>query len=154
MRGSSAVAAVEYAYHLIHYQHPELPPLRDVLCLVELPDPRHSAWMHEPAKKGDPYVLVLGTDTLTHARHALYMVLHEAAHILAHRLGVQDIRSDRKYHTTGYKRTAAELGIKAERSTLRPQDGYAFTKPDPAANLDVIYADAITRFDQLKGPRR
>lgn len=122
-----------------------------MLCLVELPSPRHAGWSQEPARRNEQFVLTLTTDALRDPQWAMETVLHEAAHLRCAVLGVRDVRADGRYHTTRFAAAARGLGLRAYES-LNPKDGWAITPMDLATT--PRYRKYIERFAALgKDPR-
>ena len=142
---SQLLAALEACWAAIARLHPELPA---AVVVVGAGSGSRGLWKwgHFAALRwrrladGDalPEVLVAGEGLRRPAPEVLTTLLHEAAHAIADRRGVQDTSRDGRYHNRRYRAIAEEVGLDVD---LAPPYGHTHTtlRPETAER----YADQV-----------
>jgi hypothetical protein len=116
--GSELVSALEDAWAAIRRDHPELPPAVLITGAgtlgtrsgVRLGHFAASRW-HGDAAGALGEIFVGGEGLARGAGPVLATLLHEAAHVLAHRRGIKDTSRQGRYHNRRFKALAEELGL-------------------------------------------
>lgn len=110
-------------WDLLREREPQLPAVTvNVVPAIG----RTQAWLRFAPSLGDTHVLqTLPTALARHPREVVCQVAHEAAHALAHVLGVADTSKRGRYHNSRFRALAEHMGLEW-RGGNPPQDvGYA-----------------------------
>ena len=90
---------------------------------------RTRAWLRYTPSLGDTHVLQVRPDALAHRpREVVCQVAHEAAHALAHVLGVADTSKRGRYHNARFRTLAEHLGLEWRGGNPPHDVGYADMK--------------------------
>jgi hypothetical protein len=156
------ITALEHAWSTIRSSHPEVPAAvlitgsgsesgRNMLRLGHF---AASRW--HGAGEGDEIdeIFVGGEGLERGAAPVLATLLHEAAHALARRRGVQDTSRQGRYHNQRFKALAEELGLHIDK---HPVIGWSLTTlPDATAQRYAAVIEdlerAITIYRRHEGP--
>jgi hypothetical protein len=145
---SPLVAALEQVWAAIRRRHPEVPEV--VVVVAAGGEGRRLRWGHFASGRWQlpagrrPEVLVGGEGLRRPAREVLGTLLHEAAHGLADRRGIQDTSRGGRYHNRRYAALAGELSL--EVACVDPIGWSATTVPDPtAASYAGVLAELAER---------
>lgn len=128
--GSTIVQALEAAWSDIRAHHPELSPVTIVTGSVLT----NGAWGHHwperwaeaEAEGRTPELFIAGELFGMGAKYVLQVMLHEAAHNLAHVRGVKDTSKPGRYHNRRFVKLAEEMGLRAP-DKGHPSYGYSET---------------------------
>lgn len=157
--GARVVATLEAMWAAIRARHAELPEVvivtgaaqrkrRGVIILGHHAPER---WI-TPAGAGlhTAEMFISGELLGAGSRHVLEVMLHEAAHALAHRRGVKDTSAaGNRYHNRRYMAHAAELGLTPPDQPA-PTFGWSDTRlPEATA---AAYADVLGALDHARVP--
>jgi hypothetical protein len=146
---SAWLEALEGAWQTLAVQHPDLPPIAFVV------DSAPDAFSVRPCGHwtADRWSLPSGerigelripAERLRQGAGAvLELLLHEAAHVLAHVRAVREVSRQGRYHNKHYGVLARELGLTVERDELA---GFHQTKLPKRAR--ARYADVLARLEQ------
>jgi hypothetical protein len=139
---AALVGALESAWTAIRTRHPEIPA---AVIIVGSGSGKNTAlkWGHYTNLRwqlGDtqlPEVLVSGEGLRRTPAEVLTTLLHEAAHALADRRGIQDTSRQGRWHNRHFANLAAELGLVA---TKDPRIGWSpcTLRPDTATTYASI----------------
>jgi enoyl-CoA hydratase/carnithine racemase len=116
--GSELVSALEDAWTAIRRDHPELPPAVLITGAGSLGTRSGLRLGHFAASRWQAgadgalgEIFVGGEGLKRGARPVLATLLHEAAHVLAHKRGIKDTSRQGRYHNRRFKTLAEELGL-------------------------------------------
>ena len=112
------VQVLEEAWLAIRRRHPEIPAV--VIILASGTETRQPRWGHfasarwyvEASERAE--VMISGEALRLTPPEVLAVVLHEAAHALAHARGIKDTSRQGRYHNKHFKTRAEELGLAVE----------------------------------------
>jgi hypothetical protein len=140
---SLLVATLEQAWAAIRSRHPEVPE-----AIVVVAAGQRLRWGHFAAGRWQlpagrrPEVLVGGEGLRRPAREVLGTLLHEAAHGLADRRGIQDTSRGGRYHNRRYRQLAEEVGLQV--ACVDPIGWSATTVPEQTAHS---YAELLAELE-------
>jgi hypothetical protein len=135
------VGALESAWTAIRTRHPEIPAAVIIVGSGSTGGKNELKYGHYASLRwqlGDtqlPEVLVSGEGLRRTPSEVLTTLLHEAAHALADRRGIQDTSRQGRWHNRHFATLAAELGLLAKKDprigwspcTLRPDTANAYS---------------------------
>ena len=115
---SVLVQVLEEAWLAIRRRHPEIPAV--VIIVASGTETRQPRWGHfasgrwyvEASERAE--VMISGEALRLTPPEVLAVVLHEAAHALAHARGIKDTSRQGRYHNKHFKTCAEELGLAVE----------------------------------------
>jgi DnaJ-like protein len=115
---SHIVQLLEEIWLFIRCRHPEIPAV--VIILASGTETRQPRWGHfasgrwyvEHNERAE--VMISGETLRLTPAEVLAVVLHEAAHALAHARGIKDTSRQGRYHNKQFKTCAEELGLAVE----------------------------------------
>jgi hypothetical protein len=147
---SRLVQVLEDTWQAIRRRHGQIPPV--VIILASGTETRQPRWGHHAP--GRWYVandqraeVMISGEALRHtAPEVLAVILHEAAHALAHARDIKDTSRQGRYHNKHFKTHAEELGITVEHDD---RNGWSASKITPGtehayATQLLALADAMT----------
>jgi hypothetical protein len=143
---SLLVATLEQAWAAIRGRHPEVPEA--IVVVAAGGEGRRLRWGHFAAGRWQlaagrrPEVLVGGEGLRRPAREVLGTLLHEAAHGLADRRGIQDTSRGGRYHNRRYRQLAEEVGLQV--ACVDPIGWSATTVPEQTAHS---YAELLAELE-------
>jgi hypothetical protein len=147
------LAILEMVWGGVQRRHPDVP---DVVIPLPVPLPRYPDGREPPVAHftpGPPPTVIVSdwavTSPLSPKEEILKHLLHEAAHALAHKRGVNDGREP--YHTKAFGALAAELGLWVDDSDVQPFGrgrGYSVTHLAPGTADE--YAEELRLLAKLR----
>jgi hypothetical protein len=132
---SLLVAALEHAWQIIRYRHPDVPEA--VLVVASGSEGKrlnlgHFAPHRWQVNGADRHEVLVGGEGLQRGPlEVLGTLLHEAAHGLAQARSIQDTSRGGRYHNRRYAQLAGELGL--EVASVKPIGWSATTVPEQTA---------------------
>jgi DnaJ domain len=147
---SRLVHVLEDIWQAIRRHHSEIPPV--VIILASGTETRQPRWGHfasgrwyvENDQRAE--VMISGEALRLTPPEVLAVILHEAAHALAHGRGIKDTSRQGRYHTKQFKTHADELGITVEhdqRNGWSASKITSYAEHEYASQLSAL-ADAMT----------
>jgi DnaJ domain len=157
---SLLVQVLEDTWTAIRRHHPQIPAV--VIILASGTESRQPRWGHFASGRWyvqhneRAEVMISGEALRLTPAEVLAVILHEAAHALAHARGIKDTSRQGRYHNKEFKIHAGELGLTAERDR---RNGWSASKITHhaehayASQLDAL-AEAMTlwRRSETTGP--
>ena len=115
---SLLVQVLEEAWLAIRRRHPQIPAV--VIILASGTETRQPRWGHfasarwyvDSSERAE--VMISGEALRLTPAEVLAVILHEAAHALAHARGIKDTSRQGRYHNKQFKTCAEELGLTVE----------------------------------------
>jgi len=140
---SLLVQVLEDTWLAIRRHHPEIPAV--VIILASGTETRQPRWGHfasgrwyvEHDERAE--VMISGEALRLTPAEVLAVILHEAAHALAHARGIKDTSRQGRYHNKQFKTHADELGLAVEHDQ---RNGWSASKITPDA--EHAYNDQLT----------
>lgn len=108
-QGQITARTIRRIWDLLREREPQLPAVTvNVVPTIG----RTSAWLRFTPSLGETHVLQALPDALAHhPREVVCQVAHEAAHALAHVLGVADTSKRGRYHNARFRALAEHMGL-------------------------------------------
>ena len=122
-QGHITARTLRRIWDLLREREPQLPAVTvNVVPTIG----RTRAWLRYTPSLGDTHVLQARPDALAHRpREVVCQVTHEAAHALAHALGVADTSKRGRYHNARFRALAEHLGLEWRGGNPPHDVGYA-----------------------------
>lgn len=122
-QGHITARTIRRIWDLLREREPQLPAVTvNVVPTIG----RTRAWLRYTPSLGDTHVLQARPDALARSpREVVCQIAHEAAHALAHALGVADTSKRGRYHNARFKALAEHLGLEWRGGTPPQAVGYA-----------------------------
>lgn len=122
-QGQITARTIRRIWDLLREREPQLPT---VIVSVVPAIGRTSAWLRFTPSLGETHVLQALPDALArHPREVVCQVAHEAAHALAHVLGVADTSKRGRYHNSRFRALAEHMGLEWRGGNPPHDVGYA-----------------------------
>lgn len=122
-QGQITARTLRRIWDLLREREPQLPT---VIVSVVPTIGRTQAWLRFTPSLGDTHVLQALPDALArHPREVVCQVAHEAAHALAHVLGVADTSKRGRYHNSRFRALAEHMGLEWRGGNPPHDVGYA-----------------------------
>jgi hypothetical protein len=139
---SLLVQVLEDTWHAIRARHPEIPAV--VIILASGTETRQPRWGHHAPGRWNvgndqrAEVMISGEALRLTPAEVLAVILHEAAHALAHARGIKDTSRQGRYHNKHFKTCAELLGLAVEHDQ---RHGWSASKI--TGDTETTYADQL-----------
>ena len=140
---SLLVQVLEDTWQAIRARHGEIPAV--VIILASGTETRQPRWGHHAPGRWNvgndqrAEVMISGEALRLTPAEVLAVILHEAAHALAHARGIKDTSRQGRYHNKHFKNCAEQLGLAVEHDQ---RHGWSASKI--TGDTETDYADQLT----------